>query len=129
MLAEVAELLTNYWSLIGAQLPALDDRDVDEAELPMALPHGATVWQGVIDRLYRTGDRWYIDDYKTDRVVDPELYLTQLAIYSRAVKEARGVDAVARLVYLRSGEVVELAADELEPAFDEAMATTVAPPR
>ncbi|HEX7005224.1 MAG TPA: UvrD-helicase domain-containing protein [Trueperaceae bacterium] len=121
MLGEVAELLANYWSLVGAALPELEAREVDEAELPIALPHGATVWQGVIDRLYRIDGRWHLDDYKTDRIVDPGLYLAQLAIYRRAVKEARGVEPLARLVYLRSGEVVDIGADQLESAFEAAM--------
>ncbi|MEX2535288.1 MAG: UvrD-helicase domain-containing protein [Trueperaceae bacterium] len=122
ILAEVSTLLANYLAMLGEELPAIEAREVDQAELPMALPQGATVWQGVIDRLYQVGGRWYLDDYKTDRNVDPRLYLAQLSVYVQAVSRVRGVVPVARLVYLRSMKVVELSAEELETAFLETMA-------
>jgi ATP-dependent helicase/nuclease subunit A len=127
ILVEVGELLANYRTLLGHELPRLEDREQDEAELPMALPVGATVWQGVIDRLYRSGGRWYLDDYKTDRQVTPERYLGQLALYAETVRRVRGVRPTARLVYLRRRRIVELEPSELEVALSR-ISAAVSPP-
>ena len=107
LIAEVAELLGGYRALLGRELAGLDDRDDDRAEIPLAMPGGSTVWEGVIDRLYRVDGRWYVDDYKTDRLVRPERYHLQLGLYLHAVEQALGTRPVGRLVYLRSGTVVE----------------------
>lgn len=117
VLAEVRELLASYRTMLGTTLPALAERADDRAELPFAMPVGATVWQGVIDRLYRTGDTWMIDDYKTDRVVEPERYHLQAGVYLRAVQAVLGVTPVVRLVYLRVGELVHLDAQDIERAL------------
>jgi ATP-dependent helicase/nuclease subunit A len=122
ILAEVAELLRAYRAMLGGELPDLASRERDEAELPIALPHGATVWQGIIDRLYLVDGGWYLDDYKTDRLVEPERYHAQLAIYAEAVWRVRGVRPVARLVYLRSRRLVELDPAELASAYAAAVA-------
>lgn len=106
LLEEVRELLGTYHALLGAALPALARRHVDRAELPIAVRVGATVWEGVIDRLYRTDDGWVVDDYKTDRDVRPERYLVQLGLYLHAAEAALGTRPRGRLVYLRSGTVV-----------------------
>ena len=60
--------------MLGRELPALEERAEDYRELPFVLPLKGTVWHGVLDRVYRVGDRWYLDDYKTDREVRPEAY-------------------------------------------------------
>ncbi len=117
LVTEVIELLGDYWRLVGSALPALGGRDVDRAELPLAVRYGETVWEGVLDRLYRVGGEWYLDDYKTDRRVAPERYYLQLAHYARAAQRALGVRPRSRLVYLRSGRVIEPAEDVLEEAF------------
>ena len=117
ILAEVVELLGRYRAMLGAELPALEGRDADEAELPVALPQGPTVWQGVIDRLVRVGDDWLLDDYKTDRTVEPDRYAFQLATYVEAVHRVRGIRPAARLVYLRHGRVEALGPEVLEAAW------------
>ena len=76
----------------------------------------------MIDRLYRVGGTWILEDYKTDRKRHPERYRFQLALYRRAVREAWGVEPRARLVYLRFGEVVELEPELLEKAFERGLA-------
>lgn len=122
---EVAQLLAGYWKMLGSVLPALSDRSEDYAEFPLLLAtpqaHPETVWEGVIDRLYRVGDEWILEDYKTDRERHPERYHFQLALYRRAVKQAWGVEPRARLVYLRLGEVVELEPQLLEEAFQRGL--------
>ena len=117
ILEEVSELLGNYQTLLGAELPALSARAEDYPELPLALPHGATVWQGIIDRLYRVGERWILEDYKTDQVIEPERYHFQLAVYLKAIREVRAVTPQVQLVYLREKRVVRLEPETLEAAF------------
>ena len=117
ILDEVGTLLEHYNALLGRELPSLSSRDEDYPELPMALPHGATVWQGIIDRLYRVGENWILEDYKTDQVVEPERYHFQLAVYLRAIREVRGVTPEVQLVYLREKRVVRIGVAVLEEAF------------
>lgn len=121
ILAEVADLLGRYEALLGTELPALTARETDLPELPFALPHAGTVWQGVIDRLYCAGGRWYLDDYKTDRVVHPEAYHLQLALYAHAVRMVRGLDPEVRLVYLRAGRLVRVSDEVLRGALEQAL--------
>ena len=121
ILQEVTALLANYQSLLGAKLPAVAERDQDYAELPMALPQGATVWQGIIDRLYRVGAQWTLEDYKTDQEVRPEQYHFQLAVYLQAIQAVRGVTPQVQLVFLRSKEVVKVPAEALKRALASAL--------
>lgn len=118
LLAEVKALLAGYHKLLGDSLPPVAQRLVDRAEIPLAYPGGTTVWEGVIDRLYQTAEGWFIDDYKTDVVVRPERYLVQLGLYRNAVSGALGAAPRARLVYLRSGSIVEPDVAELEAALE-----------
>ncbi|WP_027881334.1 UvrD-helicase domain-containing protein [Meiothermus rufus] len=119
IMAEVRELLLAYQSLLGHALPW--PREEDYPEFAVALPLGSTVWQGVIDRLYRVGAQWYLEDYKTDHEVKPERYHFQLAVYLAAVREAWGLEPQVRLVYLRFGQVVRLEPALLQAALREAM--------
>ena len=123
ILGEVAELLASYEALLGRELPGLEARSEDHAELPLALPHGGTVWQGVIDRFYCADGVWYLEDYKTDREVVPEHYHFQLALYLRAVQKVREVTPTVRLVYLRSRQLISVPVEVLEFAFAEVLST------
>jgi ATP-dependent exoDNAse (exonuclease V) beta subunit len=62
----------------------------------------------VIDRVYRVDGAWYLDDYKTDRRLDPGSYDVPMAAYVEAVAAVRGVRPAARLVDLRAGTVLTL---------------------
>ncbi len=117
ILDEVRALLGSYENLLGTALPGLTERTEDHPELPMALPQGATVWQGIIDRLYCAGGVWVLEDYKTDHDIVPERYHFQLAVYLKAVQEVRGVTPRVQLVFLREGRVLEVSHDVLEEAF------------
>lgn len=119
LLREVRLLLRNHRAMLGEALPPLEAREEDHAELPLVLPLAGTVWYGVLDRLYRVGERWYLEDYKTDREVHPERYRLQLALYWEAVRRAWGVEAEARLVYLRHRKVYPFAPEELREALTE----------
>lgn len=117
IMLEVKELLQKYQSLLGHQLPW--PRDEDYPEFGMAIPKGTTVWQGVIDRLYRVGEQWYLEDYKTDLEVSPERYRFQLGIYLEAIRQAWGIEPEVRLVFLRFGEVFKFENSALETALEE----------
>ncbi|MEX2503037.1 MAG: UvrD-helicase domain-containing protein [Trueperaceae bacterium] len=117
MLDEVRAMLRTYHSLLGGPLPALHDRTRDLREWPVLLPDGRRTWQGVVDRLYRVGDAWYLDDYKTDRTLRPGRYAFQLAVYRKAVAEALRVRPQVRLVNLRGGEVRAVDHATLESAW------------
>lgn len=121
ILEEVALLLGNYESLLGCGLAPLAARSEDHPELPMALPLGATVWQGIIDRLYCANGSWYLEDYKTDQEVRPESYHVQLGVYLRAIRAVRGVTPQARLVYLRPKQIVPLEPELLLQALEQAL--------
>ncbi len=125
VIAEVAELLATYEKMLGHELPALASRSEDHAEVPLALPHGGTVWQGIIDRFYCADGVWYLEDYKTDREVVPEHYTFQLALYARVLNQVRGVTPTVQLVYLRAKRVVEVPLSVLEAAFAETLPAPV----
>jgi ATP-dependent exoDNAse (exonuclease V) beta subunit len=104
-LSEVKLLLANYESLLGNGIAHPNEREHDYPELPMALPLGETVWQGIIDRLYCANGQWYLEDYKTDQEIEPEKYYFQLAVYLKAIEEVRGVRPEVRLVFLREKQI------------------------
>lgn len=113
---EVVGLWRNYRRLLGQALPW--PRQEDYPELPLLLPLGKTVWQGVADRVYRVGTQWFLDDYKTDRSIEPGQYHFQLAIYQKALEQAWGVRAQARLVYLRHPKIILLDDQMLREAIE-----------
>lgn len=119
IMGEVRGLLEGYQSLLGSALPW--PRDEDYPEFAIALPMGSTVWQGVMDRLYRVGQRWYLEDYKTDHEIKPERYYFQLGVYLQAVRQAWGLEPEVRLVYVRHGEVVRLEPGVLTSAVSEVL--------
>ena len=108
ILAEVKTLLANYEALLGHGIPALRERSHDFPELPMALPYGASVWQGIIDRLYCAHGEWYLEDYKTDQTIKPEQYYFQLAVYLKAIQDVKNINPHVQLVYLRESKIVRI---------------------
>ena len=117
LLEEVQELLHNYHNLLGKALPSLENRNEDYPELPMVLPQGDIVWQGIIDRLYYSDNNWYIEDYKTDQEIVPERYHFQMAVYLEAIEKVKGVTPNVQLVYLRFKEVVKIEYEKLKETF------------
>jgi len=118
ILVEVRGLLDGFRELVAAgALSAPGAADEEHAELPFAFEAGGSTWQGVIDRLTRSGDTWWLDDYKTDRRLDPQRYHFAMATYVRAVELVRGVRPVARLVDLRRREVLTLPDEALRAAW------------
>lgn len=120
LVSEVLELLAAYWQMVGTSLPALEDREVDRAELPLVVRRAPLVWEGVVDRLYRVAGEWFVDDYKTDATLAPERYYVQLGLYLEALSDAIGLRPRGRLVFLRAGVVIEPERAELETAVERA---------
>ena len=121
LITEVTGLLGDYRALLGNGLPALGERSVDRAELPLTVRRGELVWEGIVDRLYKVGDEWLVDDYKTDVQVIPERYYVQLGLYLEALEGALGQRPRGRLVFLRERRVIEPPREELERAVSEAL--------
>lgn len=120
LVGEVVDLLRDYRALLGDRLPALQQRSVDRAELPLAVRRGELVWEGIVDRLYRVDGEWLVDDYKTDVQMVPERYFLQLGLYLEALTEPLGQRPRGRLVFLRARQVVEPASEVLQAAVREA---------
>jgi hypothetical protein len=125
---EALELVGRYHSMLDdGRLPAPARREEDRIELPFAFPDPRRdiVWQGVIDRLYRVDGRWFLDDYKTDRTLDPGHYDVAMAAYVEAVAATLGIRPEARLVDLRAGRVVALRDDDLRATWARLQGTGV----
>lgn len=63
---------------------------------------------GVIDLLFEFENEMYIVDYKTDKVVNPEKYREQIAVYVRAAEDLFCKKTRGFLFYLREGGLIEL---------------------
>ena len=120
MVAVVEQHLRSYWSLVEQGLVAAPDvRYEDYAEYPLVFPVAGTTWEGIIDRVYRVGNDWKLEDYKTDSEFHPERYLTQLALYFEALRKSWGIEPEVRLVYLNPARVYVLSQDEIEKGLRE----------
>ena len=96
-----------YDELAGAHILA--------REMPLVMPWGDSVMEGVIDLIYEHNGLLYVADYKTDRIGPEELsagpakYRHQAEIYSRAVRRSLKREVAAfKLIFLRLGEAVEV---------------------
>ncbi|MGE5818636.1 MAG: 3'-5' exonuclease, partial [Deltaproteobacteria bacterium] len=84
-------------------------------EVPLLMPWGDSVMEGVIDLIYEHNGLLYVADYKTDRIerkdlrAGPERYRHQAEIYSRATRQTLDREVAAfKLIFLRLGETVEV---------------------
>jgi ATP-dependent helicase/nuclease subunit A len=84
-------------------------------EVPLLMPWGDSVMEGVIDLIYEHNGLLYLADYKTDRIerkdlhAAPERYRHQAEIYSRAARQSLKREVAAfKLIFLRLGETVEV---------------------
>lgn len=64
--------------------------------------NGETVWNGVMDLVYRQSDGWHIVDYKTnaDGTDLDHKYQAQLAAYVKAFKEITGEEVDAKIYHV-----------------------------
>jgi len=86
-------------------------------EAPLLMPWGDAVMEGVIDLIYEHNGLLYVADYKTDSVERGDLravaerYRPQAEIYSQAARQSLKREVAAfKLIFLRLGETVEIAA-------------------
>ena len=64
---------------------------------------------GIIDLLYKYGDKWFILDYKTDKDKNNlEQYKVQIQTYIWMVKQLYGFDAVGQIFFTNFGELENL---------------------
>jgi ATP-dependent helicase/nuclease subunit A len=84
-------------------------------EVPLLMPWGEGIMEGVIDVIYEHNDLLYLADYKTDRIFSDDLavqasrYHQQAEIYTRAARKSLGRNVAAfKLIFLRLGEAVEV---------------------
>ena len=79
------------------------------------LPERNLLVQGIVDCAFREGDGWILVDYKTDRVEDPEVFVSiyrpQLNWYAEALRELTGrpvkeawLYSISRREAFRAGE-------------------------
>ncbi|MDR1099144.1 MAG: UvrD-helicase domain-containing protein [Treponema sp.] len=85
-----------------SEYPVLTMVEAEDGKIPV---------YGVIDLLFESDGLVQILDFKTDKTVEPERHLAQLAVYRRAVSDIFGKPVRAWLYYLRSGKAVDLSAD------------------
>ena len=113
---ELDVLLAMVRSVRGSEIwrraMAADERHV---EIPFAVNLGAgpgrgDVVEGVIDLVFREGDRWVVADYKTDTGDDPEFaaragrYRAQVDLYARCWERLAGEEVAERvLVFTAQG--------------------------
>ena len=83
-------------------------------EVPFAIPWDGQVMEGVIDIIYRYGDKLYAADYKTDRVSEGGIeskvneYSVSADIYMNAVRMCTGSDIAGfKLIFLRHGKCIQ----------------------
>ena len=86
-------------------------------EVPFVIPWGGQVMNGVIDLIYREGDRLYIADYKTDKISEGEVadkvrgYSLSGDIYLEAVRRSLKQEVSGfKLIFLRLGRAIDLPA-------------------
>jgi ATP-dependent helicase/nuclease subunit A len=84
-------------------------------EVPLLMPWGESIMEGVIDVIYERKGLLYLADYKTDRISRADLamqasrYRRQAEIYTRAACQSLRKDVAAfKLIFLRLGEAVEV---------------------
>ena len=94
-------------------------------EMPFSWDWDGMPVHGTIDLVYRSGQAWRVVDFKTDDVRGRHVnesasrYLSQLALYREAVKQATGETPEASLVFLRVGKIYTPPEDDLASALSD----------
>ena len=94
-------------------------------EMPFSWDWDEMPVHGTIDLVYRNGQSWHVIDFKTDdirgRPVEQaaEKYLSQLALYREALRQATGETPQASLVFLRTETVYTPPESDLTRAMTE----------
>ena len=93
-----------YKQINGAQddiLPILMNAEEVYSEVPFAYKERDTVWNGIIDLLYKDEKGYHIIDWKTNKDDKnlAEHYKNQLDAYKKAIKESSGINVKDVLIY------------------------------
>ncbi|MCF6155120.1 MAG: hypothetical protein E3K36_07685 [Candidatus Brocadia sp.] len=111
--AEVVKILSGFIS--SEAYNELQGAQILGREVPILLNWDGQIMRGIIDILYKIGDRIIIADYKTDHVtitdlpVRAERYRHQKEVYIEAVKRClKIVNPEFKLIFLRLGKAVAL---------------------
>lgn len=125
IVSEVAEMVERFEeSDLAAILRSPDT--MAYFELPFAWDWNGVPVHGSIDLAYQHENRWYVIDFKTDRLdgrtLDEvaESYLSQLGLYGRALERAVGSRPALGLLFLRGGELYEPPWTQVDVALTEA---------
>ena len=107
VISHVTKLLATYQGMRGREVPTPAQVAEEYRELPfLHVGEDGRIWNGIIDHLYRIQDgTWVLDDYKTDRDIEPEKHEAQMRLYGDAAVAWTGSAPTLRLVYLRHGKV------------------------
>ena len=83
-------------------LPVLLAADEVYCEVPFCRKNGSEIWHGIMDVVYRTGEQWYILDYKTNADAhDLDVkYQEQLAAYVEAFHDLTGHTAIPLIYHI-----------------------------
>ena len=82
-------------------LPEILSAEEVYSEVPFTYKDEGTIWNGIIDLIYRKGDKLHILDWKTNRsdVELAEHYKEQLDAYKKATSQITGEEAEDALIY------------------------------
>lgn len=115
IIAELYEIFDSF-----STSPAYDElrrATIIGREVPFVIPWGEQVMNGVIDLIYREGDRLYVADYKTDKISEGEVadrvrgYSLSGEIYMEAVRRSLRQEVSGfKLIFLRLGRGIDLTA-------------------
>jgi ATP-dependent helicase/nuclease subunit A len=108
---EAAAVLESF--LAGPAARRLRKAEILGREVPFLMASDGAAVRGSVDLLYKEAGRLWVADYKTDRLTGPaaqraDRYARQGEAYRRAVESALGEPCGFRLIFLRTGEVVEV---------------------
>ena len=83
-------------------LGILNGADEVYCELPFCHDRGNAIVNGVMDLVYRKGDKWHIVDYKTNYDAEnlDKKYASQLEAYTGAFKAITGFEAESRIYHV-----------------------------
>jgi len=111
--SELVSLFEKFASSSAYQ--ELKGAEVLGTEVPFAIPWDGQIMEGVIDIIYRYGDKLYAADYKTDRVSEGEIdfkikeYSVSVDIYINALRMCTGSDIAGfKLIFLSPGKSVQV---------------------
>ena len=89
------------------------DSEWIRTEYPFKSIIGNKIINGIMDLVFKTKEgKYIIVDYKTNQVINPEIYYQQLACYRQAISEIFFIDDIRNincyLYYLRFGTTVDI---------------------